>query len=156
MHKRPTEPPTVLPEKKIRVSLWDELTQERHQEAQDKLKKRLEVVTRVKLLVVEANRIENSDRLGSIIGSLNEEQEDIKSRLEYFKNLPVERVLAWFRSKAPAGYLVPLTDYQRRVNRVAKIMTSFNEATPEDKLFAREWFKEDPEVLEMISAWERK
>lgn len=146
----------MLAEKKIRLSLWDELTQERHQEAQDKLKKRLEIVTRVERLVSEANRIENSDRLGSIIGSLNEEQDDIKSRLEYFKNLPTTRVLAYFRSKAPAGYLVPLTDYQRRVNRVAKIMTSFNEATPEDKLFAREWFKEDPEVLEMISAWERK
>lgn len=156
MSKRINEPPTLLAEKKVRLSLWNELTQDLHHQEQEKLKKRQEVVTRVQQLVSHANTIEKSERLQAIQSQLGDELKGIHDQLEYFKNLPVERVLAWFRSKAPAGYLVPLTDYQRRVNRVAKIMTSFNEATPEDKLFAREWFKEDPEVLEMISAWERK
>lgn len=156
MQKRPTELSAVLPEKKIRVSLWDELTQDGHQEEQQKLKKRQEIVIHVDKLIRQANAIQRSDRMGAIELLFADELKDIQDRLEYFKSLPTMRVLAYFRSKAPAGYLLPITDYQRRVNRVAKTMTSFNEATTEDKLLAREWFKADPEVIEMISAWERK
>lgn len=155
MQKRPTDPPTVLPEKKIRVSLWDELTRDCHQEEQQKLKKRQEIVTHVDKLIRQAYMIQQSDRLGAIIDILEDEQRHINCQLEDYKSLPTTRVLAYFRSKAPAGYLLPLTDYQRRVNRVAKTMTSFNEASQEDKLFAREWFKADPEVMDMMSAWER-
>lgn len=156
MQKRPIEPPVVLPEKKIRLSLWDELTRDCHQGEQQKLRKHQEIVTHVDKLIRQANAMQPSDRLGAIELLFADELKDIQDRLEYFKSLPTMRVLAYFRSKAPASYLLPITDYQRRVNRVAKTMTSFDEATPEDKLFAREWFKADPEVIEMMSAWERQ
>jgi len=156
MLKRGIDPPTLLAEKKVKVSLWDDLIQDRHQQEQEKLRKRLEIVTRVQQLVSHANQIEKSDRLKAIELQFAEELKDIHDQLEYFKELPMTRVLAYFRSKAPAGYLIPLTDYQRRVNQVAKIMTSYDEASREDKLLVIEWFKEDPEVLDMFTAWERK
>ena len=78
----------------------------------------------------------------------------LEQSLEYIEKRPMHRAIQWLIDHAPEAYTLPLTEHQRRTNRVHSAMLHYVEATSESKKEVLEWFKDRPEVREILETWD--
>ncbi len=161
--KRPLTyaPPFLAQVKKPRVSKMLQIgTQEIEKDKKElgSANNQLECIRKALSCVEAAREYEPSGRLDIVRSLLEAEIKDAEEWIEKIKSRPQARVVRWMQAHCPKTYTVPLTQYQRDVNKVARILTDVYKSTAEERVFVKEWFNQpehhSAEVGDLLQYWD--
>lgn len=160
--KRPLHSVPLLAQlKKSRVSKMLEIgTQEIDADKKElaTANNQLECIRKALSCLDAAREFEPSARLDVCRSLLEAEIKDAEEWIETIKSRPQARVVRWMQTHCPRAYTVPLTQYQRDVNKVTRILTDVYKSTGEERAFLVKWFSEpdhhSPDVREILQYWD--
>jgi len=161
--KRPLSyaPQFLAQAKKPRVSRMLEIgAQELEKDKKDlaAVTNQLDCIKKALSCVDAARDYEPSGRLDIVRSLLLAEIKDAEDWLESIKNRPQARVVRWLQTQCPATYTLPVTQFQRNVNKVARILNEVYKSTAEERAFLLDWFSKpehrSPEVIDVLQHWD--
>lgn len=159
--KRPLNSELLATLKKPRVSKMLEIgSQELDKDKKElvAVSNQLECIRKALDCVEAAREFEPTGRLDTCRSLLVAEIKDTVEWIETIKNRPLARVVSWLQTYCPRTYSVPLTQYQRDVNKVTRILTDVYKSTAEERAFLVKWFSDpdhlSPDVCDMLRFWD--